>query len=150
MRTRPFGSSRQGATTRPLGLTLIALLALVLVPAPAALAGSDDFEFGQALARKGQETGEKVWFDYARRVPLWDTRHAPGFYTQLGEAQPLVAEVDDAVAIIGPGEEVELEFAALDQPPSARSRGTRTTLCRSGIPRARRRRGHRRFAPRNR
>ncbi|MDJ0975562.1 MAG: hypothetical protein QNJ98_13960 [Planctomycetota bacterium] len=68
MRTRPFGSSRQGATQRRLGLTLIALLALMLVPAPTALAGSDDFEFGQALARKGQETGEKVWFDYARRV----------------------------------------------------------------------------------
>lgn len=58
-------------------------------------------------------------FDYARRVPLWDTRHTPGSYTQLGAATPLVTQVDDAVAIIGPGEEVALEFAALNRPPPA-------------------------------
>ena len=30
---------------------------------------------------------------------------------------PLVANTDDALAIIGPGEEIHLEFAALDGPP---------------------------------
>lgn len=68
MRTRPLGTSPRGAVRRLVGLALIASLALTLVPAPAVHAGSDDFEFGQALARKGQETGDKIWFDYARRV----------------------------------------------------------------------------------
>ena len=51
-------------------------------------------------------------YTYHQRVPLWDTRHPEGFYTSFGPALPLLAKVDDAVAIIGPGEEVQLEFAA--------------------------------------
>jgi hypothetical protein len=51
-------------------------------------------------------------YDYHRRSPFWDTRYMAGYYTRLGSAQALVAEWDDAVAIIGPGEEVHLEFAA--------------------------------------
>ncbi|MCA9264596.1 MAG: VCBS repeat-containing protein [Planctomycetales bacterium] len=55
-------------------------------------------------------------YDYSQRVPLWDTRHQAGQYTRFGPALPLVANVDDAVAIIGPGEEVQLEFAAHHEP----------------------------------
>jgi hypothetical protein len=57
-------------------------------------------------------------FDYANRVPLWDTRHQPGFYTNFGEATPLVTQVDDAVAVIGPGEEVDIEFSAVEGSPA--------------------------------
>ncbi len=57
----------------------------------------------------------KPFYDYRKRAPLWDTRHAPGYYTNFGEATPLLAQVDDAVAIIGPGEEVEFEFSGPDQ-----------------------------------
>jgi len=56
-------------------------------------------------------------YDYQRRKPYWDTRHAAGNYTAFGPATELVAETDDAVAIIGPGEEVHLEFAAPDAAP---------------------------------
>jgi tetratricopeptide (TPR) repeat protein len=52
-------------------------------------------------------------YDYGNRVPLLDTRHPRGWYSQFGAATPLVEAEDDAVAIIGPGEEVLLEFAAL-------------------------------------
>ena len=69
MRQRPFVTFPAGIGMRLAGFLLIALMAVTLTPtAPMAEAGSDDFEFGQALAKKGQETGDKVWFDYARTV----------------------------------------------------------------------------------
>ncbi len=50
-------------------------------------------------------------YSYQDRPPFGDARHPRGFYTSLGEARELVRSTDDAVAIIGPGEEVHLEFA---------------------------------------
>ena len=41
-----------------------------------------------------------------------------GYYTRLGRAEELVAERDDAVAIIGPGEEVHLKFNAAEPAPA--------------------------------
>jgi len=49
-------------------------------------------------------------YDYEQLSPFWDTRYMSGFYTRLGEVSELVADADDAVAIIGPGEELHLEF----------------------------------------
>jgi len=51
-------------------------------------------------------------YDYARRAPLWDTRHPRGRYTRFGAVDALVAAADSALAIFGPGEDVRLEFAA--------------------------------------
>jgi hypothetical protein len=51
-------------------------------------------------------------YDYDRRSPLWDTRYMRGYYTAFGPVGELLATADDALAIIGPGEEVHLEFAA--------------------------------------
>jgi tetratricopeptide (TPR) repeat protein len=56
-------------------------------------------------------------YDYSRRSPLWDARHMAGHYTAFGPALELVDHVDDAVAVIGPGEEVHLEFEAPPAPP---------------------------------
>ena len=56
-------------------------------------------------------------YDYDRRAPLWDTRYPRGFYTALGPGHRLVAAEDGAVAIFGPGEELQLEFAASLPPP---------------------------------
>ncbi len=55
-------------------------------------------------------------YDYDRRVPLWDTRHLPGAYTAFGEVTSLIAATDDALAIFGPGEEVEARFDAAGLP----------------------------------
>ncbi len=52
----------------------------------------------------------RPWYDYERRVPLWDVRFQEGFYTAFGDCTPLLAETDDAVAIFGGGEEIRLEF----------------------------------------
>jgi hypothetical protein len=49
-------------------------------------------------------------YSYATRVPFWDTRHPRGWYTSTGPVLELVQHPDDALAIVGPGEEVHLEF----------------------------------------
>ena len=56
-------------------------------------------------------------YDYDRRTPLWDTRYPKGYYTAFGDAKPLVASTDNNLAIIGPGEEIHLDFIA-PKPPT--------------------------------
>ena len=64
-------------------------------------------------------------YDYRRRSPFWDTRHQAGYYTRFGAALELLSDTDEAVAIIGPGEEVQAEFAA---PPPAPAGWTRALV----------------------
>src|SRR5262249_39688438 len=51
-------------------------------------------------------------YDLGRIAPLWDTRIQSGFYTAFGRVDELVADVDDALAIIGPGDQIHFEFDA--------------------------------------
>lgn len=55
-------------------------------------------------------------YDEAHSVPLDDTRHPRGWYTEFGRIDPLVTDEDSAVAIVGPGEAVTAAFDA----PTAR------------------------------
>ena len=55
---------------------------------------------------------KKPSYDYSKRVPLWDTRHLRGSYSEFGTALAQVTEVDDESSIVGPGEEIELNFIA--------------------------------------
>lgn len=55
-------------------------------------------------------------YDYERRAGAWDTRIQRGWYTEPGPALPLVVAVDGALAIIGPGDEVHVEFEAPASP----------------------------------
>jgi hypothetical protein len=73
------------------------------------------------MAARVQETGfprrstgpqNQPGYDYGQRAPLWDTRVQAGNYTAFGPAEDLIAERDDALAIIGPGEEIHAEFRA--------------------------------------
>jgi hypothetical protein len=64
------------------------------------------------FARRTTGAQRQPHYDYDRRSPLWDTRHMRGYYTAFGAVGELLAAADDALAIIGPGEEVHLEFAA--------------------------------------
>ena len=68
------------------------------------------------FSRRTTPAQGRPFFDYGHRVPLWDTRHQVGFYTEFGDALALVSSTDDAVAIIGPGEEVHLHFKVDDTP----------------------------------
>ena len=56
-------------------------------------------------------------YDYQDLSPFWDTRYMPGYYTRLGSVDELVSAQDDAVVILGPGEEVHLEFEAAEPVP---------------------------------
>ena len=56
-------------------------------------------------------------YDYGRRSPFWDARYLAGDYSRLGPVEELLAQTDDALAIIGSGEEIHLEFAAPDADP---------------------------------
>jgi hypothetical protein len=58
-------------------------------------------------------------YDYDQRAPLWDTRHQRGFYTEFGRCDELVTREDSALAIFGPGEEIELRYDASVLPPLA-------------------------------
>jgi FG-GAP-like repeat len=71
------------------------------------------------FARRSTGAQRTPAYDYARRAPLGDTRHPRGWYTAFGEVAPLVDAADDALAIVGPGEELGVEFAAPPQPPPA-------------------------------
>lgn len=53
---------------------------------------------------------------YQKRKTFADVRYPTGFYTRLGEMTDLVSKADDALAIIGPGEEIHVEFEELPPP----------------------------------
>jgi tetratricopeptide (TPR) repeat protein len=57
-------------------------------------------------------------YDWGTRAPFWDTRHQRGYYTAYGPVDELVEAADDAVAIFGPGEGVEVVFPALAPLPA--------------------------------
>lgn len=57
-------------------------------------------------------------YDFTRRDTFWDTRYQRGHYTALGPATELLSDRDNALAIIGPGDALELTFSeALSPPP---------------------------------
>ena len=70
------------------------------------------------FAHRSVNDQRRVSFDYSRRVPFTDARHPVGWYTEFGDARPLIAAADNAVAIIGPGEELHLEFAVGESCPA--------------------------------
>ncbi|MBK9166072.1 MAG: VCBS repeat-containing protein [Bryobacterales bacterium] len=56
-------------------------------------------------------------FDYQQWMPLSMWNPTPGLYTRYGDVKPLLHEVDDAMVIMGSGDELSLEFPAVDLPP---------------------------------
>jgi hypothetical protein len=83
----------------------------------ARLVAADVAEVG--FARRSTFDQRRPFYDYQQRAPFWDTRHMAGFYSSFGPVLPLVASVDDASAIIGPGEEIRLRFEQPAEPPEA-------------------------------
>jgi hypothetical protein len=71
------------------------------------------------FARRSTGPQRTPFYDYDRRQPLWDTRHPRGWYTRFGDVTPLVRNADDATVILGPGEEVAIEFDAPAESPGA-------------------------------
>ncbi|MFK8015307.1 MAG: FG-GAP-like repeat-containing protein [Gammaproteobacteria bacterium] len=71
------------------------------------------------FARRIAHPQRRPGYDYADRQPLWDSRFLTGYYTEFGDATELVEPLDNAFAIIGPGEEVHVEFEAPEPVPSS-------------------------------
>jgi Tfp pilus assembly protein PilF len=69
------------------------------------------------FARRETLAQRRPFYDYSDRRPFWDTKAPKGFYTALGPVDELVTRVDQAFAVIGPGEEVHFEFPAPAPPP---------------------------------
>ena len=62
-------------------------------------------------------------YDYESRQAFWDARYLDGEYTRLGPVDELLADPDDAIVIMGSGEEVHIEFQApTDAPPAGWTR----------------------------
>lgn len=57
----------------------------------------------------------RPYYDFARRDLNWASRVLEGDYTRFGPVEELIAQQDDAVVVIGPGEGVDLEFEAPGQ-----------------------------------
>ncbi len=66
------------------------------------------------FARRATSENRRPSYDYEHRAPLWDVRYPRGFYTAEGAATELLAREDGALAILGPGEELNLEFRAAE------------------------------------
>ncbi len=65
------------------------------------------------FARRTTGAQRRPIYDYELRAPLWECKIQPGFYTATDiDCAPLLAEVDDAVAIFAGGEEIRLTFDA--------------------------------------
>ncbi len=62
----------------------------------------------------------RPWYAYDDRAAYSDTVYAEGLYTALGPVEPLVETLDDAFALVGPGEELHLEFDAPQEPASGK------------------------------
>lgn len=62
--------------------------------------------------KRAQMAQKRPDYDHADRSPFWDTRYPEGEYSAFGVSTALVASHDDAFAIIGPGDALELAFDA--------------------------------------
>lgn len=71
------------------------------------------------FARRSTGPQRTPSYDDERRAPLGDTRHPRGWYTEFGAVAPLVAHEDGALAILGPGEAVDVAFEVPASPPPA-------------------------------
>jgi len=69
------------------------------------------------FARRTNHEQFRPDYDYQDLSPFWDTRYMPGYYTRLGPVDELLSTQDDAVVILGPGEEVHLEFEEVAPAP---------------------------------
>ncbi|MBL4659325.1 MAG: VCBS repeat-containing protein [Alcanivoracaceae bacterium] len=60
--------------------------------------------------KRSDNTQRVADYQFAERQPFWDTRYMEGAYTQLGDITELLKKKDNAVAIIGAGEAIELLY----------------------------------------
>jgi tetratricopeptide (TPR) repeat protein len=55
-------------------------------------------------------------FDYDRWMPVSNWNPTPGFYTRYGDVRRLLTAADDQMVIMGSGDEIQLQFDAVNSP----------------------------------
>jgi Tfp pilus assembly protein PilF len=81
-----------------------------LVAHPLRLVGASAAEIG--FPERVPQPQKRPDYHYLTRSPFWSTRHQDGLYSAFGSVYALLAATDDAVAVIGPGEEIRVRFAS--------------------------------------
>ncbi|MEM1081789.1 MAG: hypothetical protein AAGH65_09440, partial [Pseudomonadota bacterium] len=66
------------------------------------------------FARRDTLSQRRPFYDYQDRTPFWDTEYQTGYYTAYGPVEHLVGAFNNAFTLIGPGEELHLEFDATE------------------------------------
>ncbi len=64
------------------------------------------------FAQRSTGPQHQPFYDHDRLLPLWDCRFQRGLYTEFGDVRALCEQVDGALVVFGPGEEVALDFAS--------------------------------------
>ena len=49
-------------------------------------------------------------YDFSQRTPFWDVNYQTGFYSAYGDLSELLQSADGALAIVGPGDGLKIEF----------------------------------------
>lgn len=62
--------------------------------------------------RRAVHDAKRPDYDFDQRSPFWDTRYPEGLYTNFGPVEALLEAVDDGLAIVGPGDALDLAFRA--------------------------------------
>ncbi len=71
--------------------------------------------FSQVAIDPTRQHPEKFLYDQVRPISNWNP--TPGFYTRYGDVRKLVDNVDDELVIMGSGDELKLEYPAMQLPP---------------------------------
>ncbi len=71
--------------------------------------------FSQPVIHPERKQPER--FDYQSWMPVSMWNPTPGLYTRYGDVEPLLAEIDDRLVVMGSGDEIRLLFDAAALPP---------------------------------
>jgi tetratricopeptide (TPR) repeat protein len=71
--------------------------------------------FSQVTIHPERKQPEKFDYQIVSDTTMWNP--TPGRYTRYGDVQPLLADVDDRLVIMGSGDEIKLRFNAAALPP---------------------------------
>ena len=71
--------------------------------------------FSRVTIDPARKQPEKFNYNLVSDTTMWNP--TPGLYTRYGDVKPLLASVDDQLAILGSGDEIVMRFDALHLPP---------------------------------
>ncbi|MGI8962232.1 MAG: FG-GAP-like repeat-containing protein [Bryobacteraceae bacterium] len=70
--------------------------------------------FSQVVIDPRRQQPEQFLYDHVRPVSNWNP--TPGFYTRYGQVNELVNRVDDRLVVMGSGDELKLQYSAMQLP----------------------------------